>query len=60
MHIPDGFLTPQVWGTMDLVAVPAVALLARRAQKEFDHHKVPLMGAAGHGGDTHIAKTKHY
>src|ERR1700720_3196355 len=47
MHIPDGFLTTRVWGTMDLVAVPSVALLARRAQRDFDHHRVPLMGVMG-------------
>jgi cobalt/nickel transport system permease protein len=47
MHIPDGFLTTRVWGTMDLVAAPSVALLARRAQRDFDHHKVPLMGVMG-------------
>jgi cobalt/nickel transport system permease protein len=47
MHIPDGFLTTRVWGSMDLVAAPAVAILARRAQREFDHHKVPLMGVMG-------------
>jgi cobalt/nickel transport system permease protein len=32
---------------MDIVAAPAVALLAHRAQKDFDHHKVPLMGVMG-------------
>src|SRR5947209_5933511 len=47
MHIPDGFLTARVWGSMDLLAVPSVALLARRAQRDFDHHKVPLMGVMG-------------
>jgi cobalt/nickel transport system permease protein len=47
MHIPDGFLTTRVWGTMDIVSAPAVAYLARRAQREFDHHKVPLMGVMG-------------
>ena len=47
MHIPDGFLSTRVWGTMDVVAAPAVALLAKRAQREFDHHKVPLMGVMG-------------
>lgn len=47
MHIPDGFLTTRVWGTMDLVAAPAVGYLAKRAQREFDHHKVPLMGVMG-------------
>jgi cobalt/nickel transport system permease protein len=47
MHIPDGFLTTRVWATMDIVAAPSVALLARRAQRDFDHHKVPLMGVMG-------------
>src|SRR5579862_7365914 len=47
MHIPDGFLSMPVWGTMDAVAIPAVAYLARRAQREFDHHRIPLMGVMG-------------
>src|SRR5579863_7820144 len=47
MHIPDGFLSIPVWGTMDAVAAPSVVWLARRAQREFDHHKVPLMGVMG-------------
>lgn len=47
MHIPDGFLSAPVWGTMDAIAAPSVIWLARRAQKEFDHHKVPLMGVMG-------------
>ena len=47
MHIPDGFLSIPVWGTMDAVAAPAVFWLARRARLDFDHHKVPLMGVMG-------------
>jgi cobalt/nickel transport system permease protein len=47
MHIPDGFLSMPVWGTMDAVALPTVAYLARRAQREFDHHRIPLMGVMG-------------
>jgi cobalt/nickel transport system permease protein len=47
MHIPDGFLSTPVWGTMDAVALPTVAYLARRAQREFDHHRIPLMGVMG-------------
>jgi cobalt/nickel transport system permease protein len=47
MHIPDGFLSIPVWGTMDAIAAPSVAYIARRAQREFDHHKVPLMGVMG-------------
>ena len=57
MHIPDGFLSIPVWGTMDVITLPSVAWIARRAQREFDHHKldhhkfehhkVPLMGVMG-------------
>jgi cobalt/nickel transport system permease protein len=47
MHIPDGFLSVPVWGTMDAIALPSVAYLARRAQREFDHHRIPLMGVMG-------------
>lgn len=47
MHIPDGFLSVPVWGTMDAISVPSVACLARRAQREFDHHRIPLMGVMG-------------
>jgi len=47
MHIPDGFLSIPVWGTMDAVAAPSIAYIARRAQRDFDHHKIPLMGVMG-------------
>lgn len=47
MHIPDGFLSIPVWGTLDAIALPSVAYLARRAQREFDHHSIPLMGVMG-------------
>lgn len=47
MHIPDGFLSMPVWGTMDAVALPSIAYLARRAQRDFDHRRIPLMGVMG-------------
>ena len=47
MHIPDGYLQPPVWAAADAVAVPAVLYLARRAQRDFDHHNIPLMGVMG-------------
>jgi cobalt/nickel transport system permease protein len=47
MHIPDGFLSVPVWATMDAVAASSVAYIARRAQREFDHHRIPLMGVMG-------------
>jgi cobalt/nickel transport system permease protein len=47
MHIPDGFLSPPVWVTLDLVSAPAVAILARRAQQGTDTSRIPLLGVMG-------------
>jgi cobalt/nickel transport system permease protein len=47
VHIPDGFLSTPVWGTLDLAAVPAVAYAVRRAQRGFDESRVPLLGVMG-------------
>ena len=47
MHIPDNFLSPPVWGTLDCVAAPAVALVSRRAQKSADTSQLPLLGVLG-------------
>jgi cobalt/nickel transport system permease protein len=47
MHIPDGFLSVPVWCAMDGAALPSVAYLARRVQRESSGHKVPLMGVMG-------------
>jgi cobalt/nickel transport system permease protein len=49
MHIPDGnFLSPAVFGTLDVAAVVAVGVAIRRANKTFteDRH-VPLLGVSG-------------
>ena len=47
MHIPDGFLSPPVWVTLDLASAPAVAILARRAQTGTDTSRIPLLGVMG-------------
>lgn len=47
MHIPDGFLTPPVWGTLAATSAAGVTLLARRAQRETDEAKLPLLGVMG-------------
>ena len=50
MHIPDGFLSPPVWATLDVVAVGSVALAARRAQSEIESsagRSIPLLGVMG-------------
>src|SRR5580692_10727702 len=52
MHIPDGFLSPPVWATLDVVSVPAVAYVARRAQRDSERNdlgdrQIPLLGVMG-------------
>ncbi len=47
MHIPDGFLSTPVWVAFDLAAVPAVGILARRAQRDMEERSIPLMGVMG-------------
>ena len=36
-----------VWGTLDVAAIPAVALAVRRAQRGFEENRVPLLGVMG-------------
>src|SRR5260370_3560846 len=47
MNIPDGFLSTPVWATLDVLSVPAVGLMARRAQGVVEDRKVWLMGVMG-------------
>jgi cobalt/nickel transport system permease protein len=47
MHIPDGFLSTPVWATLDVVSGPAVAWVARRAQRDTQDHRIPLLGVMG-------------
>ncbi|MBV8896635.1 MAG: energy-coupling factor ABC transporter permease [Acidobacteriaceae bacterium] len=47
MHIPDNFLSPPVWATLDCVAAPAVAIVSRRAQKSANTGQLPLLGVLG-------------
>lgn len=47
MHIPDGFLSTPVWATLDVVSAPAVAWVARRAQRDTQEQRIPLMGVMG-------------
>jgi cobalt/nickel transport system permease protein len=47
VHIPDGFLSTPVWATLDAAAAPAVAYIARRAQRGFEEATVPLLGVLG-------------
>src|SRR6202163_646521 len=47
MHIPDGFLSTPVWAALDVAAAPAAGYVVRRAQREFEEKKVPLLGVMG-------------
>lgn len=47
MHIPDNFLSTPVWATLDAVAMPAVALVSRRARAGTDTSRLPLLGVMG-------------
>lgn len=49
MHIPDGFLTPPVWLTLDVIAAPAVGAIARRVDigSIENSSRIPLLGVMG-------------
>lgn len=47
MHIPDGFLATPVWATLDIVSLPVVGWVARRARADADESRTPLLGVLG-------------
>lgn len=50
MHIPDGFLTPPVWLTLDAISASAVAWVARQARRSeavAPDGRIPLLGVMG-------------
>src|SRR5262249_39149070 len=47
VHIPDGFLATPVWAVLDAAAVPAAGLIVRRAQRDLEESKIPLLGVMG-------------
>src|SRR4051794_11718149 len=47
MHIPDGFLDPEIAAATGVVSVAAVAYGLRRAERELDERAVPLLGVTG-------------
>jgi cobalt/nickel transport system permease protein len=44
MHIPDGFLSPEIAAACAVPAAAAVAYGLRRASRELDERRVPLLG----------------
>ena len=47
MHIPDNFLSTPVWAALDAVAIPAVGLMVKRAGRELEDARIPLLGVMG-------------
>jgi cobalt/nickel transport system permease protein len=48
MHIPDNFLSVRVWASLDVVTVPAFAIIARRASRDLeDGSRIPMLGVMG-------------
>ena len=55
MHIPDGFLSPSVWATLDVAAIPAVAWAARQAQSDLEG---PPLEPIAYGSGAHFGKSR--
>ena len=47
MHIPDNFLSTPVWAALDAVSIPAVGLIVKRAGRELEDTRIPLLGVMG-------------
>ena len=47
MHIPDGFLSPEVAGATAVVSVAAVGYGLKAASETLDERRVPLLGVTG-------------
>jgi cobalt/nickel transport system permease protein len=47
MHIPDGFLSPEVAGATAIVTVAAVGYGLKTASETLDERRVPLLGVTG-------------
>ena len=47
MHIPDNFLSTPVWASLDAISAPAIALLVRRAGRDLEDTRIPLLGVMG-------------
>lgn len=47
MHIPENFLSPPVWASLDAIAIPTIALVSRRAQQDAEVNHFALLGVMG-------------
>jgi cobalt/nickel transport system permease protein len=44
MHIPPGFLKPQVWAPLTVVSAAGIGFALKRTDKVIDERRVPVMG----------------
>ncbi len=44
MHLPDGFLDPKTWATLDVASVGIVGYAVKKTTEKLDEEKIPLMG----------------
>src|SRR5260370_29550528 len=47
MHIPDNFLSTPVWVALDAISIPAAGIMVRRAGRELQDTRIPLLGVMG-------------
>ena len=47
MHIPDNFLSPPVWASLDAIALPTIVVVSRRAQGNAEVNNFALLGVMG-------------
>lgn len=47
MHIPDNFLSTPVWAILDGISIPAVGWMAKRAARQVEDTRIPLLGVMG-------------
>jgi cobalt/nickel transport system permease protein len=47
MHLPDGFLSPPVWGLLDALAVATLGVCVVRSKRDLPEGRVPRMGMLG-------------
>ena len=47
MHIPDNFLSPPVWATLDIVSAAGFGVIARHASRNMEDSRIPLLGVMG-------------
>src|SRR5574340_108908 len=46
MHIPDGYLSPPVWITMDVLSAGTVSYGIKRLER-YEEHRIPMLGVMG-------------